>query len=181
MNVEQFSDKAEETSMYRKALRLISAEWSRELGLSGESPVFISPYISREMRCGDCGNLFRPLVYQAGYVVEAHCFHERDMGQAGIYYYDGIGGFLGYWVADVQPIGRRNIGRAEKVLVSRIRTFCYVDHEELQDGIVASLPMSMPASELIPLCSLDKHKRGYYKPRFNFSGSPDGAILFKTL
>jgi hypothetical protein len=52
----------------RKQLRLVPMDVANALGVPAESPVFISSKIDKPERCGRCGVIYGPLVYQTGHI-----------------------------------------------------------------------------------------------------------------
>lgn len=104
--------------LYYKFLKLITGEAAIELGISTESPVFVSPYVTENKQCDECGIGFTPLVYQSGYVINAQHFHQQS---GGVYFFKTSskiagGGLYGFyfnqsysnseWVALLSPIGK---------------------------------------------------------------------------
>jgi hypothetical protein len=57
-----------------KWLKLITPEKAQSLGISAESPVFVSPYVDQKIQCFHCLNNYTPLVYQHGYTTSAQHF-----------------------------------------------------------------------------------------------------------
>ena len=104
------------------------------------------------------------MIYQAGYVTEAHHFHEAD---GGIYYFasEKMVRCPSGWLADLQPLGRqvedRGIGHAAAVRVLSIQAYCmgrfysrFSRHgcHIVTDGSVLSVSDYHRLRELVPLC-----------------------------
>lgn len=171
-----------------KELKLISPETANQLGISGESPVFISPYQDRNEFYNQCGHEFGPLVYQVGYEVSAHHFHENC---GGIYYRRGTNVFQSPsgWVAVLEPRGRVNLKdppatpRAEKVSVSRIRSYCMgrqnCGRGEISSGVAVALGRRL--SELIPVRDIERHPDLTPYIRYAFKITEGGGVLFSAV
>jgi hypothetical protein len=124
------------TIYYVKQLRLVSAEQAGKLGIPAESPAFVSPIIHEAMHCHSCRCIYTPLLYQTGYVTEAHHYHEAD---GGIYfrvpYQPRLRGSLREqtgWTAHVVPLDEGvtyqardgRCGRAKAVRCEAITAWC---------------------------------------------------------
>lgn len=119
-------------SRYRigyKDLRLITPETANGFGLSAEAPVFVSPYVSGNEKCFDCGSSYAPAVYQSGRVTESHGMHKYH---GGIYFHSQYKRVLYHmpWRAGIIALGEVGNGRAEKVFADSIRATVSVDGKD---------------------------------------------------
>lgn len=179
-----------------KALRLITPKLARDLGIEAEGPVFVSPVMRTSQECDECGSLFTPLVYQAGYTVKAHHFHERSNGGIYHYHYPSLraerqdffytSSWYG-WFAALEPIGSISAGefyqesRSQAVKVHSIRAWCQERHclREMKEGVVVSADDNPDA--LLPLCNVERHPARASKVKFNFKITDDGSIVFSQI
>lgn len=186
-----------------KVLRLITPERAARLGVSTEGPVFISTSTSSKFRCleKDCNVYWGPLIYQAGYKVEAHHFHQGRDG--GIYFYgyrDILAGYFNHliqafgsgWIAIVEPasseVGFDRGGggrRAKEVAITKIRAFCVDEYcmsgpksREISQGFVVP---GTEAGRLQPICSLERHPEYASRTRYNFQITEEGEVLFSEI
>src|SRR3990170_2050023 len=82
--IEQEREIEERRTVCYKGLRLITPKLANELGIPAETPVFISPYLEESDTCSHCKIEYKPLVYPAGDIVNAHHWHKSS---GGIYYF----------------------------------------------------------------------------------------------
>jgi len=167
-----------------KDLSLITQELANSLGIPAEAPVFTSPYLRQQLKCEDCGVEYKPLVYQTGYTVKAHHFHEDQDG--GIYYHpkeDREHGEIG-WYTILEPIGQSSIyGRSEAVNVLGIYGTCNIHHyrnelENLDEGMAVLNPFT---NSLLPVCYPIAETEQFSNPtRYRFK-IVDGEVLFSNV
>ncbi len=145
-----------EQEIYVKQLKLITPEWAYRLGLTAESPVFVSPFQTTKKHCSPCNKLFTPLMYTVGEepIIAQHFHQNRDQG-GGIYVYPpkygkimkrGAGTGLAdetdnCWYADVEPVGKVVIdnsfqARAEGIRVKRIHGL--VHGYQVEEGVLVA-------------------------------------------
>ena len=183
-----------------KVLKLISPEHAKKLGLPAESPTFVSAIQSGKDWCTSCGVTYEPLVYQKGYLVQAHHFHKSTNG--GVYYEENVVVADGYfnswmqalisgWIAMVNPAGSEvsfsnGHVRSPQVFVEKIRAFCTDRNcmsgpksKELGEGI--AFIADEYRGELLPICSLEKHLLHVSRARYTFKTTEDGEVLFSQI
>jgi hypothetical protein len=164
------------TPIYVKQLRLITPRKAGQLGITAEAPVFVSPVVSDHRCCSVCTHSYYPLVYQTGYEIVAHHWHETD---SGIYFYvvddphkaDSIARQSG-WIAYLEPLGdvvigpkERGVGRAAAVVVLRIEAWCVArwpsvvptrtighGYHSLHHGQALSYEDMHLTRQLVPIC-----------------------------
>jgi hypothetical protein len=63
-----------------KHLRLVTPEGSGKVGIPSEAPTFVAPMVEAGRSCPVCTVTYTPLLYQTGYITEAHHFHDTSGG-----------------------------------------------------------------------------------------------------
>ena len=190
-----------EGPLFFKALKLISPEKARLLGVIAEGPIFVSPYIGRPEVCKKCETQYGPLVYQAQTIVTAH--HVCQEG-GGIYHYstgimvEGDWRYKDGWVANIRPIGAQAYRSAfEQVFVKSIAAFCIIEGhntERLTEGVIVDVEKEVQQGRLFPCCDADLlgridptntviGERLEYdiRSRFRFRVTEDGRVVFGNI
>lgn len=175
-------------SEYFKELRLIDLSLAQEFGISrAESPVFISPVITRVSECSNCQQTYTPLVYQTRRIIKAQHF----CNYGGIYYNIRRSGFepeeknLYGWEATLVPDGEIQCslswGSARQVLVKEIRVHRFYG-EELSEGF---LIWQRSQHDLSPISAKGLEWCKEWRPElissFGFRITPEGEVLFRRL
>ncbi len=165
-----------------KALRLVH----QRQALNSEGLVFVSPQQDGSQKCGDCGKIYSPLIYQVDKEIESHHFCASE---GGIYfcrdYRLNVLVFLNWtgWIALLEPSGSLihdgMMSRSQKVKVKEIRAFCNKIYckRGLNEGILID---EADNSSLIPLCSTDEHPEHVPNVRYTFR-IDDGQVLFSQV
>lgn len=191
---------------FYKHLKLVSPEEANRLGVFAECPVFISPYAETNY-CQICDVKYSPLVYQAGYTIEAQHYHPNEK-IGGIYLFSEIKNpYLSTssvlesesvynafgWFGILKPeftIYSSMTCTSSKVYVEQIKAFCKGSKIDLdldcgkglKEGIIqqpANLSyLGNSAHDLVPLCSSGCVLSPSINTEFKFTVTPEGAVSF---
>src|SRR2546425_8560422 len=77
---QQLGEPSRSTVIAYKWVRMLGLEKANELKLPEEFPFVVSPDISSDSRCSECGCAYRPVTYVLGRTTVAHHFHRHSGG-----------------------------------------------------------------------------------------------------
>lgn len=169
-----------------KTLRLVHQRYVLD---GAEGLVFVSPQQDGSQRCGECGQIYKPLVYPVGTPTEAHHFHSEE---GGIYYFPEYNvnspvalNWTG-WIALLDPLGElddlgRRLARAQRVTIREIKAYCTEAYclRSLNQGVVITKTEDL--NNLLPICDINEHPQFAQNTRYGFIVTEDGNVLFSQL